>query len=63
MATKRFSYKTSIPACSQAEADRKMKALMALASGLSASELSAFAQVVKNDPGKVKLAKDFLGIS
>lgn len=51
-----------IEAQSETEADTKMKALVTLASKLTARELDKLAWVVKNDPGKTALAKKALGV-
>jgi hypothetical protein len=40
----------------------KAKAVATLASYLDAKTLKALAHVVKNDPAKVSLAKQFLGV-
>ena len=43
-------------------ATKKATAVATLASYLDVKTLTALAEVVKNDPAKVKLAKQFLGI-
>jgi len=48
---------------SKKEATEKINALAVMASHLSAKTLKGFAGVVKNDPGKIELAKHYLGIS
>lgn len=45
------------------EAEIKALALAVLGSHLSAQTLSALAKVVREDPAKVALAKQFLGVS
>jgi len=57
-----FSYDLSIAATSEKEATTKMKALVVLASKLSAAELDRLAFIVKNDPVKTALAKKYLGV-
>lgn len=46
----------------QKEATEKAKAVAELATYLNAQTLTALAKVVKTDPSKVALAKQFLGI-
>ena len=55
-------FNISIPAKTETEANEKMKALIALASKLSAKELSGLAHIVKNDPVKTALAKKYMGL-
>lgn len=43
-------------------ATNKAKAIVVLASYLDVKTLVALAEVVKNDPAKVNLAKQFLGV-
>lgn len=52
----------AIQATTEKEADEKMMALTTIASKLSAQELSKLAHVVKNDPNKTSLAKQYLGL-
>lgn len=52
----------AIQASTEKEADEKMMALSTLASKLSSKELSKLAHVVKNDPTKTALAKQYLGL-
>ena len=59
---KKFNYTITIEAPSEAEADTKMKALITLASKLSAKELDKLAWIVKNDPIKTAIAKKALGV-
>lgn len=59
---KKYGYDISIEAASEAEADTKMKALISLASKLSAKELDKLAWIVKNDPVKTAMAKKALGV-
>jgi len=44
------------------EATQKVHALAVLGSKLSSETLAALAKVVKEDPAKVELAKQFLGV-
>jgi hypothetical protein len=46
----------------QEEATKKINAVAVLASHLSAETLVALAKLVKEDPNKVELAKQYLGI-
>ncbi len=56
-------YKFSITISgSKQEASDKVNALAVLAAHLSTDTLKALAHVVKTDPAKVKLAKQFLGV-
>lgn len=48
---------------SKEDATQKVNALAVLASKLSTETLLALAKVVKEDPGKVEMAKQFLGVS
>lgn len=57
-----YQYNASIPAPTEAQADTKMEALMTMAAHLDANTLKAFAHVLTTDPGKVRVAKSFLGI-
>lgn len=59
---KKYSYELEIAASNEQEAETKMKALIVLASKLSAKELEKLAHVVKNDPVKTALAKKALGV-
>jgi hypothetical protein len=47
---------------SKSDAQAKVEALLVLASHLDAKTLTALAKVVKTDPSKVQLAKQFLGL-
>lgn len=58
---KKFSYKASIPAAGQKQADIKMASLMRIASKLNAGQLEAIAKVVQNDPAKIEMALNFIG--
>ncbi len=57
-----YSYELDIKASTEEEANTKMKALITLASKLSAKELDKLADIVKNDPVKTALAKKALGV-
>lgn len=57
-----YTYDFTVKAQSEAEADSKMKALQVFASKLNAKELTKMAQVLQNDPLKVKIAKSALGL-
>lgn len=59
---KKFKYSISIDAKLETDADEKMKALIILASKLTAKELVGLANIVKNDPIKTALAKKYLGV-
>lgn len=58
----KHSFKISISG-TEKEAAEKAQAVAELAAHLSAQTLKALAHVVKHDPGKVALAKRFLGVS
>ena len=57
----KHSFKITISG-TQKEASQKAQAVADLAAHLSAETLAALAHIVKNDPGKVALAKGFLGV-
>lgn len=57
-----FEYDLKISAPSEKEADVKMKALTVFAENFSAKELDRLAYVIKNEPGKIALAKQSLGL-
>ena len=57
-----FDFNVKIGAASGEEARRKMKAALELVKRLSTDELEKLADVVSNQPGKVKIAKKFLGL-
>jgi hypothetical protein len=73
---KKYPYELEISAQSETEADSKMKTLMAfaklsnakmealntLAAKLSDKELLKLADIVKNDPIKLAMAKNALGV-
>jgi len=59
---KKYKYDITLEATSDAEADTKMKSLVILAAKLKANELSKLAHIVKTDPAKTALAKQYLGV-
>lgn len=59
---KKFDYNFSVPADTEAEALRKMKALSILATLLTTIELEKLAKVIKNDPVATSVAKTYLGL-
>lgn len=59
---KEYNYNIRIAALLEKEATEKMNALVVLAARLTAAELSKLANVVKNDPVKLALAKKYLGV-
>lgn len=59
---KDYSYNIKIPAASAKEADDKINALASLATRLTDKELTKMAQIVKSDPVKTALAKQYLGL-
>ena len=59
---KEYAYTINITAKKEEDAQDKMKALIILASKLSAMELSKLAHVIKHDPVKTALAKKYLGV-
>lgn len=58
----KYSYDITIEATDEKQADSKMKALTVLASKLTEKELSKLAYIIQHDPGKTKLAKQYLGV-
>lgn len=59
---KKFPYNFSVPANTEPEAEKKMKALGVLATLLTAIELEKLAHVIKHDPVKTSMAKTYLGV-
>ena len=59
---KNHTYKITLQERSEAEAEQKVAALTTLAQKLTASELVKLAHIVKNDPVKTALAKQYLGV-
>lgn len=58
----KFIYDFKIEAGSEKEADAKMEALTVIVCRLSTKEMSRLADIVKNDPVKLALAKSALGV-
>ena len=58
----KYSYEIVVEAPTEKDADTKMKALIVLASKLTAKELEKLAHIVKNDPVKTAMAKKALGV-
>lgn len=58
----KFNYDISIDATTEQDAETKMKAISVLASKLNPKELHKLADIVKNDPAKLALAKKALGV-
>jgi hypothetical protein len=59
---KNYTYKITLEEISEHDADLKIEALSTLAKKLSVKELSKLAHVVKTDPVKTALAKQYLGV-
>ncbi len=59
---KKFNYELTIEAKEEKEAEAKMTALTALASGLTVQELTKLAHMIKHDPVKTALAKKYLKV-
>lgn len=59
---KSYTYKVTLEEKTESEADLKIEALTVLAKKLSTKELSKLAHVVKIDPVKTALAKQYLGV-
>ncbi|HBF89371.1 MAG TPA: hypothetical protein DDX39_12085 [Bacteroidales bacterium] len=58
----KYAFKITIEASNENDAETKMKALTVLASKLTEKELDKLAWIIKNDPAKTKLAKQYLGV-
>jgi hypothetical protein len=58
----KYSFDITIEAESQKEAETKLKAAAILMQKLKANELAKMADVVKNDPSKTAMAKQYLGL-
>lgn len=58
----KYTYKITIEAQAETEADSKIKSLTVLAKKLKANELAKLAEVIEKDPVKTKLAKSYLGL-
>lgn len=59
---KKFKYTVTIEAAEEKEALIKMQAVVTLVSKLNAKELDKLAYIVKNDPVKLAMAKNALGV-
>lgn len=59
---KSYTYKVTLEEKTESEADLKIESLTVLAKKLSTKELSKLAHVVKTDPVKTALAKQYLGV-
>jgi len=59
---KSYTYKVTLEEKSEGEADAKVEALTVLAKKLTLQELTKLAHVVKTDPVKTALAKQYLGV-
>jgi hypothetical protein len=58
----KFSFKISLEANNEKEAQQKMSALTTLASKLSNKELNKLSEIVKENGETLKMAKNFLGL-
>lgn len=58
----KFSFEITIEASDPKEAEAKLKAAAVLMQKLKHNELTRLADVVKNDPAKTSLAKQYLGL-
>lgn len=58
----KHNFEISIEAIDAKEAEMKLKAAATLMAKLKTNELSKLADVVKNDPAKTALAKQYLGL-
>lgn len=59
---KKFKYAVTIEAAEEKEALIKMQAVVILVSKLNAKELDKLAYIIKNDPVKLAMAKNALGV-
>ena len=59
---KSYTYKITLEEKSEADADAKVDAMAVLVKKLDASELTKLAYIVKTDPVKTALAKQYLGV-
>lgn len=57
-----FKYSISVDATSKQVALSKMMSLAILAEKLSSKELAKLADIIKNDPVKTAMAKQYLGV-
>ena len=58
----KYSFEIFIEAASEEEAHEKMKGAVILMQKLQGKEIKKLAEVVKNDPVKTALAKNYLGL-
>ena len=58
----KYSFEIFIEAASEEEANEKMKGAVILMQKLQGKEIKKLADVVKNDPVKTALAKNYLGL-
>lgn len=58
----KFEYDIVIEAPSEKEADQKAKAIKTIAKKLSTKEVAKLADIIENDPIKLALAKNALGV-
>lgn len=58
----KFEYEIVIEAPSEKEADQKAKAIKTIAKKLSTKEVAKLADIIENDPIKLALAKNALGV-
>ena len=56
----KYKYNLEISAQDEKEADKKINALAVLGQKLSAEELEKLAHIVKNEPGKLAMARAYL---
>lgn len=59
---KSYTYKVTLEEKSEEASDAKIEALTVLAKKLTVKELTRLAHVVKTDPVKTALAKQYLGV-
>ncbi len=59
---KSYTYKITLEEKTESDADAKVGAMTTLAKKLTVKELTKLAHIVKNDPVKTALAKQYLGV-
>lgn len=59
---KNYTYKITLEERSEEDADAKVDAMAVLVKKLTATELTKLAHIVKTDPAKTALAKQYLGV-
>jgi hypothetical protein len=59
---KNYTYKITLEEKSEEDADAKVDAMAVLVKKLTATELTKLAHIVKTDPAKTALAKQYLGV-